>query len=120
MKLKLDENLGKKPAEVLREAGHEVSTVADQGLQASSDKRLIEACSKEDRCMVSLDLDFANPLVFKPSEHAGIAVLRLPKKATPQHLLETVRTLADGLARDDITGKLWVVQPNRIRLHQEE
>ena len=120
MKLKLDENLGKKPAEILREAGHEVATVNDEGLQASSDQRLIEACREEDRCMVSLDLEFANPLIFKPSNYAGIAVLRLPRKAAPQHLLETVQTLAEGLARDDISGKLWVVQPNRIRLYQEE
>jgi hypothetical protein len=34
---------------------------------------------------------------YRPSEYAGIAVLRLPKKTTPEDLLQTIETFAKGL-----------------------
>ena len=62
MKLKLDENLGNAAREALESAGHDVSTVPHRRLQAALDDELIQQCKSEGRALVSLDLDFANPL----------------------------------------------------------
>lgn len=120
MKLKLDENLGRRGVELLRQARHDVATVVEQGLCAATDRALIDVCRKEQRCLITLDLDFANPLLFKPTDYPGIAVLRLPYSPTPKDLYETIKTLIAGLAREDITGKLWIVQRGRIRTYQPE
>lgn len=32
----------------------------------------------------------------------------------------TDQALIAGLAQEDITGKLWIVRPGQIRIHQEE
>jgi len=119
MKLKLDENLCERGREILSRAGHDVATVASQSLEKAEDTKLIECCRRERRALVSLDLDFANPLHFKPSHYSGIAVLRLPRKPSRQHLLTAVRTLAAGLEREDLMGKLWVIEAGRIRVFQE-
>jgi predicted nuclease of predicted toxin-antitoxin system len=79
MKLKLDENLGQRGRDILSAAGHDMATVASQSLEKAEDAKLIECCRREKRAMVSLDLDFANPLHFRPSKYFGIAVLRLPR-----------------------------------------
>ena len=61
-------------------AGHDVASVADQGLEGSLDGDLLKYCRAEGRCLVTLDLEFANPLVFLPSRYLGIAVLASLRK----------------------------------------
>jgi len=118
--IKLDENLGRRGAAILRAAGHQVTTVAEEGLASASDEQLAEVCRSDRKCLVTLDLDFGNPLRFTPSRHAGIAVLRLPGGSGGGDLLQAVRTLAAGLAGNTIDGKLWIVQRGHIREYQEQ
>ena len=92
MKFKLDENLGQRGQKILQAVGHDVSTVAQQHLQAAPDSELIERARCESRCLVTLDFGFANPLVFLPSHYAGIAVLRLPQKPSADDLSTLVQT----------------------------
>lgn len=80
MKLKLDENLGHSAANLFRQAGHVVAMVRAQSLSGFPDEDVLAVCQREGRCLVTLDLEFGNPLLFKPSEYAGIAVLHLPPK----------------------------------------
>ena len=120
MKLKLDENLGRQGIQLCIAAGHDTATVLDQGLTSAPDPRVIEVCREEGRCLVTLDLDFSNPLIFDPHKYAGIAVLRLPKKACHEDLLDAVRTLLAGLALREIAGQLWIVDRGRIREYQPE
>lgn len=68
MRLKLDENLGDRIAQLCRQAGHDTVTVREQGMSSAGDVEVLSACKSEERCLVTLDLDFSNPIVFPPSE----------------------------------------------------
>ncbi len=70
MKLKIDENIGTSGVALLREAGHDVASAAEQGLSGAADETVIATCWSERRCLVTLDLEFGNPLLFKPSDYA--------------------------------------------------
>jgi predicted nuclease of predicted toxin-antitoxin system len=120
LKLKLDENLDEESANLLRRAGHDVTTVASQELWARPDREIAEICRTEDRSLITLDLDFANPFIFEPSRYPGIAVLRLPAKATAAHIYRAVQTLIGGLRKQEVRGNLWVVRTGRIRIFGEE
>jgi predicted nuclease of predicted toxin-antitoxin system len=117
--IKLDENLGERGRTLFAGAGHDVATVGDQRLAGAVDRRVIEVCEAERRCLVTLDLDFSNPFIFPPEPYAGIAVLR-PRRSTPDDLYATVATLIAALARDTIKGKLWTVERHRIRVYLPE
>ncbi|HLG16776.1 MAG TPA: DUF5615 family PIN-like protein [Blastocatellia bacterium] len=119
MRLKLDENLGHRARAILDEAGHEVSTVLAEGLGAAIDDAVLQAAVNEKRALVTLDLDFANPLRFIPSKYSGIVVLRPRSKPSHADILTLIRTLAQLLENEQPEGKLWIVEPGRVRVYQE-
>ena len=113
MKFKLDENLGNQGAELLRNAGHQVSTVFEQHLNGAGDPVVASICAKEGRCLITMDKDFTNPLLFPPQNYAGIVVLRLSHDGNILDALRTFLLALGGL--DDLVGKLWIVRNNRVR-----
>jgi len=120
VKFKLDENLGVRTAEVFRAAGHEVATVDEQGLRSAPDTRVFEFCADEGRVLVTLDREFADPLVFPPERSAGVAVLRVPDLPGGQALVAAAMRLAVAMEVDDITGQLWIVGVTRVRKYRPD
>ncbi len=118
MKFKLDENLGGSAVRAFEAAGHDTSTVFRQQLTGTDDAHLFRVCRDEQRILVTLDLDFANPLTFDPRLTAGVAVLRLGRSPAPSELLAAVGTLLSSLDQRPIDGSLWVVRPDRVRVWQ--
>lgn len=119
MRIKLDENLDVRLAVLLKEAGHDAHTVQEQGLRGTEDKALYEVCKVEDRILVSLDLDFSNVLSHPPEGTPGIVVLRGPNQLFPTMRI-LMETLVDALARESPAGRLWIVEPGRLRIHEKE
>ena len=70
MRFKLDENLDARLASLVAEGGHEADSVVAEGLGGKPDEELITACISEGRVLITLDLDFADPLRFPPARSA--------------------------------------------------
>ena len=118
MRIKLDENVDSRLAVLLREAGHDTTTVQEEGLCGTEDEALCEVCKGEDRALVTLDLHFSNVLRFPPERTPGLIVLRGPNQLFPTTRL-LVQTLIDALTAESPAGKLWIVEPGRLRIHEE-
>ena len=124
MKFKLDENLGHDATAFLVQAGHDVETVPGEGLCGVPDRTVLDACRSEARCLVTLDTEFANPLVFPPDRNRGIVVLCLPGPASRGALLAALAKLLDAQRQEAVRrgsgpdGELWIVEPSRVRIHQ--
>ena len=118
MKLKLDENLGLRGRDLLTQAGHDVCTVPAQDLCCATDEEVAARCRSDDRGIVTLDLDFANPFRFPPSQYHGIAVLRGPARMSEEALYRLLATLARALETQPFEGALWIVEEGRIRIFE--
>jgi len=116
MLFKLDENLGNRGLKQLRDAGHDVMTVREQQLCSRPDAQLIDICTAEKRCLITLDADFADTLTYPPEKYAGIILFRLPRKPVLSDINVTIDTVIAALNRGaDMNGKLWVVRNQTIR-----
>lgn len=118
MKLKLDENLGLRGRDLLTQAGHDVCTVAAQDLCSASDEEVAARCRSDARGIVTLDLDFANPFRFPPSQYQGIAVLRGPARMSEEALHRLLATLVRALETQPFEGALWIVEEGRVRVFE--
>lgn len=114
MKLKLDENFDVRLVPELVKEGFDADTVIAEGLVGSPDQTIYDTCKAIGRTLVTLDLDFSNPLRFPPQDTEGIVVVR-PPKAVLSSIRATLRSVLAQLKTGAVKGKLWIVEAGRIR-----
>jgi predicted nuclease of predicted toxin-antitoxin system len=120
MRFKLDENFGTQTQHIFKDAGHDVQTVREESLQGASDRHLYEVNCAEQRCLVTLDLDFADVTRFPPEKTGGIAVIRVPRNPTLPLLERLVRQFLHSVDQMSVERKLWIVEVGRVRVHQTD
>lgn len=77
MKIKVDENIPFRLIAALRDVGHDVHTVAEEGLTSRPDAEIWSAARREGRFLITQDLDFSDIRQFQPGTHPGLLVVRL-------------------------------------------
>ncbi len=115
MKLKLDENLSRHLKPALTALGHDTLTAADEKLLSRPDTEIARAAGREERMLLTLDVEFADLRKYPPGSHPGIILFR-PFSLSP---LSVNRFVADFIRRTDL-GKLAacvaVVDPAHVRV----
>lgn len=113
MKIKLDENLPARIAGVLSALGHDVHTVPDEGLAGRPDEDIWQAVVKEERFLITQDLDFSDMRRYAPGTHPGLLLLRLREPGT-RALTAAISALAADIA--SWQGCFVVATGNKVRV----
>jgi predicted nuclease of predicted toxin-antitoxin system len=90
-------------------------TVVEQGLNGGPDSEVSEVCRRENRTLITLDLDFANIRSYPPVDFPGIIVLRL-RTQDKQSVLAIVSRLIQMFATHPLNHHLWVVDDVAVRI----
>jgi len=115
VKFKVDENLPVEVAQLLRETGHDVFTVLEQGLGGAKDQAIAEICQAEQRALVTLDIHFADIRSYPPADFSGMIVLRL-ERHDKTHVLQIMSRVLKMTDSEQLVGQLWIVDERRIRV----
>ena len=119
MKIKADENISSAGITLLRQSGHDVATVHEEGLSGSDDSKIFQACVRERRVLITLDRDFGHVPRFPPAQSAGIVVLELGGPESLELLHDRLRDFLVDASKRTIEGQLWIVEPGRVRVRPE-
>jgi len=77
MKIKLDENLPFGLVSSLAALGHDVHTPQQEGLSGAMDSQLGEGAQRDERFLITQDMDFSDARRFIPGTHHGLLIVRL-------------------------------------------
>jgi len=118
MRFKLDENFGVSIQKIFQDQGHDCLTVRDENLLGVRDSEVLSVATDEKRVLVTMDHDFGNVFSYPPHEASGIAVINPPGRSSLAVLHTLILTLIEALNTRNIHGRLWIVEPGRIREHE--
>jgi predicted nuclease of predicted toxin-antitoxin system len=119
LKIKVDEDLPSETAAVLRAAGHDATSVLEQGWGGKTDAELWRDLQVDQRWLMTADKGFSNPHSYHPSRQCGIILLRAPRESRAAYGA-LVRSLVGTSALQDATASVVVVTPSGIRIHRPE
>jgi len=117
VKVKLDENMPTDLGTLLVKGGHDVHGVLDESLGGSADSVIVEAARREERILMTFDLDFADVRNYPPGTHAGIVVFRLRDQRWATLAPPATRLLEQGKL-EDLATSLAIVTETRVRLRR--
>jgi predicted nuclease of predicted toxin-antitoxin system len=117
MKFKIDENLPVEFADELRAVGHNAITVLEQRMGGAADEDIFSVCIDEHRILMTMDIDFADIRVYPPSVSPGILVFRIQPQ-DKNSLLYCLGRIIPLLEKEQIVRMLWIVEEDRIRIHE--
>lgn len=115
--LKLDENLSDELLATARGRGFDAESVRSEKLTGASDDVLFSQCGSERRALVTLDLDFSDPIRFPPTGRHGTIVLR-PGRPSMQQISALFDAAMRALESESPEHAIWIVEPGRLRIYR--
>jgi len=116
VRIKVDEDLPRAAASLLREAGYEdVRTVREQGMGGWKDPVLWPAVQEEGRFLITADKGFADLRAHPPGTHAGVLLLR-PDADGIGPVLELLKRVLDSSDLAALQGSLAVANSQGLRI----
>ena len=76
MRLLVDQNIARRVAVLLREAGHDAVHVAERDMSTAEDQAILDLARAEGRVIVSEDIDFGALLAEAGSETPSFVLIR--------------------------------------------
>jgi predicted nuclease of predicted toxin-antitoxin system len=99
----------------LRDQGHDVTHLRDDGLQRAEDSDVLEKARTEDRTLLTLDLDFGYLMAISGQSLPSIIIFRLGNesaKVVTQRLTDTLGVCIADLEQ----GAIVTVSEDKIRV----
>jgi predicted nuclease of predicted toxin-antitoxin system len=91
---------------------------ADEGLRGQPDARIFTFAQQHGYVVLTADVEFANELVYPPSTHQGVVLVRLPGALLAPLLVQAVVAAVGALSVEDLVATIVIVEAGRIRIRR--
>lgn len=117
MKFLADMGVAQRIVHRLRENGHDVVHLRDEKLHRLPDNAIFEKAYKEQRIILTFDLDFGEILACSGEKQVSVILFRLLNTRTPHVIERLIKVLAD--TADALkNGSIVVVEESRYRIRR--
>jgi len=99
----------------LRSEQHDVTHLREEGLLTLPDADVFEKAKREQRTVLTFDLDFGEIAAVARSGQPSVVILRLRNTRSP-HVIERLRAALPRVEGDLAGGAVVIVEESRIRV----
>ena len=117
MKLLADVGISMGTVRALRQQGHDIVHLREEGLQRLPDPEIMEKARDEERVVLTFDLDFADLLALGLSDSPSVVIFRL-RDETPASVNPRLLEVLDERREELEKGALIVVEESRYRMRR--
>lgn len=101
----------------LRQRGHDVLHLREEGLQRLPDDRILDLAQHEQRIVLTFDLDFGDLLALGTHSFPSVVIFRLQDQ-TPDSVTPRLLRLIDERKDELEAGAIVIVEDQRYRLRR--
>jgi predicted nuclease of predicted toxin-antitoxin system len=121
MRFLLDENISPQTEKLLKSWGYDASSIAEKDIRGVVDLEVIRVAKKEERIIVTQDLDFGRLYYFLMKASVGIIVIRQKRIQTVEVVNQALKRLFEFVRKENIdekimTRSLTVISEKKIRI----
>lgn len=117
MRFLSDMGVSRSTAGTLRQLGHEVIHLREEGLQRLPDDQILELARREERIILTFDLDFGDLLAASGGFLPSVIIFRLHDQ-TPASVTPKLLALLAEREQELIAGAIVIVEERRYRLRR--
>ena len=115
MKFLVDQPVSPMLADWLRRSGHDAYHVRERELSRSSDEEIFARAAKEDRVIVTADLDFSRIIALSGREAPGLILFR-GGSLTDEQMLLLLKTVLTHVPADKLSRSVVVIDRGSLRV----
>jgi predicted nuclease of predicted toxin-antitoxin system len=118
VRLLVDQNLARRVAAALRDAGHDAVHVAERDLASAEDDEILKLASSEERVIVSEDTDFGALLARARALKPSFVLIRAAEPLTPDGQVALLVANLPVVKDELLAGAIVVLARGRIRVRR--
>ena len=115
MRFLADENIFPQVINYLQNLGHDVKSILESGLSQTTDDKIIDLATKEERTIITFDKHFGDILRYPPRNLSGIILIRI-RPPLLDDIFFALENLFKNYHADSFKGKLIVLSKSGYRI----
>ena len=115
MRFLADENIFPHVITALRKLGHDVKSILESGLSQTTDDKIIDLATREERTIITFDKHFGDILRYPPRNSPGIILIRI-RPPLLDDIFNAFENLFKNYHADSFEGKLIVLSKSGYRI----